>query len=1432
MRKFTLYLLTGLVCTAGFSQQRNFWTSANESMIGTDPFKAAKSQRPNAYKLYQLNENAFKAAMLQAPSEKTVSASASSFIVTFPMPDGSLQQFRVVDAPVMHPALAAKYPGINSYAGRGVDDPLASIRFDVSMHGLHAVIHTVGKPTVYIDQLYQDYYRVVRRSDVTDIPGKFTCLTDAIPHPSTLISGRTDDADDGNLRTYRLAMMSGAEFSNHFIPAPLPTLADSIAAVLAAQNSHVTRTNEVYERDFGVRLVLVPNNDLIIYFNPATDPIANPNAPSNATCHAAITAAIGSSNFDIGHTESKGSDNGNAGCIGCVCLDATKARGWTVYSNPSLLEFFVIDYLTHEMGHQFGGNHTFSFSLEGTGVNIEPGSGVTIMGYAGIVPGQNVAPHSIEIFSVKSIEQITNYIKFGAGSFCPVITATGNTAPTVDAGSNYFIPVSTPFKLTGIATDPDPGDALRYNWEQIDNRTGAFPSIPSSSATNGPMFRTYLDYAIPERTFPELQYILTGANGFTWEVLPSVGRDLNFRFIAKDNHIGGGNNKTDDMVVTTVGGIGPFLVTAPNTAVSWPGNSTQTVTWSVNGSTGSPVNCANVSILISTNGGVSFTTLIASTPNDGTENITVPDSPTSQARIKVAAVGNIFFDISNTNFTITPGGFTFSSPAPVVSSCPAPSTLSTSISVTYNGTFSNPVTLSATAFPPGTNVTFGTNPLTTGSTTSTVNLNNANILAPGSYTVTVTGTASGAAPQNRDIIFTINPGPGPAITSHPSGQTICVGDNTSFTVASPSATSIQWQVSTDGGSNWTNVVNGGVYSGATTGTLSLTNVPVTFNGYRYRANASVFCGTSTSNVAILTLNSAAAITAHPQDITLCAGSNHTFSVTATGTGLTYQWSESTDGGTIYNNLSNGGIYSGVTSANLTLTGITAGMNNYKYKVTVSGTGACPAPVTSNAATLTVVTSVTVTSQPSSQATCVGSNASFTVAGSGTGVIYQWQVSTDGGGSWNNVTNGGVYSGATTATLTITGATLAMNGYQYRAQLSNSTCTTPGVSNPATLTVNTLPAIASQPANSTICLGGTTSFTSTGTGTGIGYQWQVSTNGGGSWTDVVNGGVYSGATTSTLTITGATAAMNTYRYRVVVSGTCPPPANSNAAILTVVNPVSITTQPATQAVLCSGSNTSFTVAGASTETITYQWQVSTDAGGSWNNVTNGGVYSGANTATLTITGATVAMNSYRYRVLLSNVSCTTPTISAESLLIVRLLPTVGLTASQTSLLPGQTSTLTATPSAPAVGATQTITWLYNGVPSVPPITGNTYVANVEQVGAYQVLIQAAYTGPTLVCSNQSPVVTLTTTASSRLFIFPSPNDGRFIVSYFNNGGASTQRNIVIFDSKGSQVYNRKFAITGEYTLINIDLRQAGRGIYYVAVGDANGQKLADGKVHIR
>jgi chitodextrinase len=471
------------------------------------------------------------------------------------------------------------------------------------------------------------------------------------------------------------------------------------AQALAAINNTMTRVNGVFEKDFNARMVLISNTDLVIYTSASTDPYSASSSMSNwnQQLQTTLTNTIGNANYDIGHLFGATGGGGNAGCIGCVCVNPTstvplgKGSGYTSPANgvPSG-DAFDIDYVAHEMGHQFGANHTFSMNNEGTGANMEPGSGSTIMGYAGIT-SQDIQMNSDPYFHAISIQQVTNNIKTKT---CPTLTATGNSVPTANAGLDYTIPKSTPFMLTGSGTDAN-GDALTYIWEQFDNasstQTGA-SSAASATKTSGPTFRSYSPSTSTTRYFPRMQSVLTGAtttsgSEIVVEAVPSVARTMNFRFTVRDNRAGGSTNNSDDMIVTVNGTAGPFVVTAPNTAVSYAGGSTQTITWNVAGTTANGVNCANVDILISTNGGTTWSTLLAATPNDGTQAVTIPNTAGTQNRIMIKGTNHIFFDVSNTNFTITAG--TSDTTAPSTPTLSASGTTQTSTNLSWTAATDN-----------------------------------------------------------------------------------------------------------------------------------------------------------------------------------------------------------------------------------------------------------------------------------------------------------------------------------------------------------------------------------------------------------------------------------------------------------------------------------------------------------------------------------------------------------------------------------------------------------------------------------------------------------------------------------------------------------------------------------------------------------------------
>ncbi len=796
------------------------------------------------------------------------------------------------------------------------------------------------------------------------------------------------------------------------------------------------------------------------------------------------------------------------------------------------------------------------------------------------------------------------------------------------------------------------------------------------------------------------------------------------------------------------------------------------------------------------------------------------DIQKAAGKIRVASYGRGVWE--SPVFVAVPNGFSFTNPAgPAVSSCPAPATMSINLGTNSIGGFTNPITLSATAgVPGGTNVSFTTNPVIPGNS-SIVNLNNASSLSPGSYVITITGTASGATTQTINLTYTITAGAGPSITANPATQTVCAGVNTSFSITS-AATGFQWQLSTTGaGGPWTNISNGGVYSNATTATLNITGALATMNTYQYRCVASIICGSTNSNPALLTVNTAPSITSSPVNSTVCVGGSTTFCITAIGTGLTYQWQISTAGGCPgpWNNLVNSAPYSGVNTACLTINPTSAGMTGSVYRCVVGGT--CAPAATSGCGLLTVNTTVNISSQPAASTICAGAQTTFTVGATGTALTYQWQESTNGGGSWNNINNGGVYAGATTAILTLTNVTVGMTANQYRIIVSAAAPCGSATSNATLLTVQTAPVITGGPVNSTVYTSSVAVFSVTATGTGLNYQWQLSTGGcGGTWANITNSAPYSGVTTATLTINPTSAAMSGYVYRCVVSGSCSPSANSGCAVLTVNTSVTITAHPSTS-IICSGSNTSFTVATSGT-TPTYQWQESTNGGANWSNITNGGIYSGANTATLTLTGVTAAMQANQYRAVVTGAAPGGSATSNPAVLNVTPQPVISATPS--ALLAGQQTILTVNVS-PAPGLS--FAWYLNGL--LLPASGNSVIATVNSLGSYRVVVSSV-TG-----SCQSVIKDITAMPSTKLFIFPSPNDGLYKVSYYTAGASitnPTKQSITIYDSEGRMVLNKEYVVTQAYQLHQIDMRRNGSGVYFVVLREANGNKIKTGKVVVR
>ena len=666
MRKaLLLTLMLGLISSLAFSQTDKFWSANNESRSTITTDKAvARLTYPKAFKLFNLNTELLKQELFSIVGSRPSKFSA---VISLPNADGKFEQFEIFEASNFEPDLQAQFPDIRAYSGKGITDKYATLKLSISPQGIQTMVFRTDKANEFIEPYSKDHtvYAVFSsHREKGKLP--WTCTTEEKQMDADIKSKIREPflsgSSTGQLKTMRLAQSCNGEYANFFGA----TGAAQVGLVLAAYNATLTRCNGCYEKDLALHLNLIANTTAVIYYNPSTDPYSTTLSQWNAQLQSTLTSVIGEANYDIGHMFGASGGGGNAGCIGCVCVNGSKGSGITSPADGIPQgDNFDIDYVAHEVGHQLGGNHTFSMSLEGTGVNKEVGSGITIMGYAGIT-AQDVAPHSIDIFHEATIAQIQANL---ATKTCPVSVAmTANNAPVVAAVSNYTIPISTPFALTGAATDAE-NDPLTYCWEQNDNSTvSGASSVASPTKAAGPNWLSFPATVTGTRTFPKLSTILSGLNvtpplpggdaGANIEALSSVSRTLNFRVTVRDNnpYVAGstiGQTAFTDAVVTVTNTSGPFAVTAPNTAVTWSAGSAATVTWSVNGTTAAPVSCASVNILLSTDGGNTFSTVLAAaTANDGSEVITVPSTPGTTCRVKVEAVGNIFFDISNTNFTI------------------------------------------------------------------------------------------------------------------------------------------------------------------------------------------------------------------------------------------------------------------------------------------------------------------------------------------------------------------------------------------------------------------------------------------------------------------------------------------------------------------------------------------------------------------------------------------------------------------------------------------------------------------------------------------------------------------------------------------------------------------------------------------------------------
>lgn len=595
----------------------------------------------------------------------------SATVITIPIESGKLETFKIYEASVFSPSLASKYPDIKSYSGVSTTNSGNHLRMSVSHKGIQAMISGIDKPNIFIQSIENtnNTYILYNRDSKIDYTNPFKCQT--LDHLNSTYQKSISKIDEGGantktLQTFRIAVSVTGEYTDYH--------GGSVADALAGINATLNRVNEIFETDMGVTFELVDATQLI-YTNASTDPYSNANTGVegiwSTELQNTLTTSIGENTYDIGHLFGASGGGGNAGCIGCVCIDGLKGSAFTSpSSNTPEGDSFDINFVVHEIGHQMGANHTWAFESEGTNVQSEPGSGSTIMAYAGITDLDDIQLNSDPYFHYQSIKQILNNLETKT---CQTKTAISNNPPNANAGNNFTIPQGTPYILKGSASDTN-NDNLTYCWEQIDNGVVNSDNF-GSTLTSGSINRSLSPTSLSDRYIPNLNNVLNGqltesnpVVGSSWESVSSVSRDLNWALTVRDRTPGlvtaNGQTSFDTTIINVDGNSGPFAITSQNTSnINWTPGTTETITWNVANTNSGTINTSNVNILLSTDGGLTFPNILSgNTPNDGTENILVPFISEPYCRIKIEPVDNIYYAINSAVFAIN---FT------VVTNCPA-----------------------------------------------------------------------------------------------------------------------------------------------------------------------------------------------------------------------------------------------------------------------------------------------------------------------------------------------------------------------------------------------------------------------------------------------------------------------------------------------------------------------------------------------------------------------------------------------------------------------------------------------------------------------------------------------------------------------------------------------------------------------------------------
>ncbi len=721
-----------------------YWQAMDANRINAGDLRLV----PSTFEAFTLDLPGLKALLDQCTPKATQRSAQAFQTLLIPAPGKGFQAFAIYEASVMAPELQAKYPEIRTFTGQGIDNPREVIKLDIGPGGFHAMVYG-GGGTYAIEPMYAGNSRDYMAFKKADLAGEpFHCQVEG--EDVQKLSGGGTNPTGTELRTYRTAVGATGEYTTFHGG----TKAQALAAIVTTMN----RMNGIYERDFTVTMVLVANNDTLIYTDGNTDPYTNNNlgtilGENQDLCD----SLIGSANYDVGHVF--GTAGGGLAGVGVVC-GGSKAIGATGLSSP-VGDFFSVDYVSHEFGHQFSGGHTFNDCGGQANDSYEPGSGVTIMAYAGLCGTSNIQSNSVDQFHVNTYDEVIFFTQTGNANSCPVITPTGNTPPSVTVpASGFYIPFQTPFELVASATDIE-GDSLTYCWEQFDLGP---QTHPDSAAGTAPLFRTFHAGNDPVRICPQISDLVNNVQTIG-ELLPQFGREMNFRVLVRDNVAGGGGADYGHLTFQVADSAGPFAVVTPNGGQFWTVGDIETITWDVANSDQAPVSCQEVDIWLSEDGGFTYPHLLASNrPNNGSAAITVPNIVSNAVRIKVKASDNIFFDVSNNNSIIYPAqspDYTLTVNNPLQVICGSDTALYTvDLDTLFN--FADPVTLTLIGNPTGTDFAFTSNPVTPPGTVI-LSVYDTAAVVPGDYTMTLQANASSGI-RNMPLTLRVRSGSPSAVS--------------------------------------------------------------------------------------------------------------------------------------------------------------------------------------------------------------------------------------------------------------------------------------------------------------------------------------------------------------------------------------------------------------------------------------------------------------------------------------------------------------------------------------------------------------------------------------------------------------------------------------------------------------------------------------------